>query len=105
MFRPVVAVIRFYHSTHLRLFYTIRPQRDEGSDMQLNQAPTKTLQAASPGRDLHVSYFVFCFANIGLYFCVLLRGSPTPNIAVLRSNRVLMLRSPYQTRRHANCTE
>jgi len=24
MFRPVVAIIRFYHSTHLRLFYTIR---------------------------------------------------------------------------------
>jgi len=24
MFRPVVVVIRFYHSTHLRLFYTIR---------------------------------------------------------------------------------
>ena len=24
MFRPVLAIIRFYHSTHLRLFYTIR---------------------------------------------------------------------------------
>ena len=24
MFRPVVAIIRFYHSTRLRLFYTIR---------------------------------------------------------------------------------
>jgi len=24
MFRPVVAIIRFYHSTHLRLFYTFR---------------------------------------------------------------------------------
>ena len=24
IFRPVVAIIRFYHSTHLRLFYTIR---------------------------------------------------------------------------------
>ena len=24
MFWPVVAIIRFYHSTHLRLFYTIR---------------------------------------------------------------------------------
>ena len=24
MFRPVVVIIRFYHSTHLRLFYTIR---------------------------------------------------------------------------------
>jgi len=24
MFRPVVAIIRFYHSTHVRLFYTIR---------------------------------------------------------------------------------
>jgi len=24
MFRPVVAIIRFYYSTHLRLFYTIR---------------------------------------------------------------------------------
>ena len=24
MFRPVVAIIRFCHSTHLRLFYTIR---------------------------------------------------------------------------------
>ena len=24
MFRQVVAIIRFYHSTHLRLFYTIR---------------------------------------------------------------------------------
>ena len=24
MFRPVVAIIRFYHSTHLRLFYIIR---------------------------------------------------------------------------------
>jgi len=24
MFRPVVAIIRFYHSTHLRLFYTTR---------------------------------------------------------------------------------
>ena len=24
MFRPVVAILSFYHSTHLRLFYTIR---------------------------------------------------------------------------------
>ena len=24
MFRPVVTIIKFYHSTHLRLFYTIR---------------------------------------------------------------------------------
>jgi len=24
MFRSVVAIIRFYHSPHLRLFYTIR---------------------------------------------------------------------------------
>ena len=24
MFRPEVAIIRFYHSTHLRLFYTVR---------------------------------------------------------------------------------
>ena len=24
MFRPVVAIIWFYHSIHLRLFYTIR---------------------------------------------------------------------------------
>jgi len=24
MFRPLVIIIRFYHSTHLRLFYTIR---------------------------------------------------------------------------------
>ena len=24
MFRPVVAIIRFYHSTRLRLFYTVR---------------------------------------------------------------------------------
>jgi len=24
MFRPVVVIIRFYHSTHLKLFYTIR---------------------------------------------------------------------------------
>jgi len=23
MFRPVAVIIRFYHSTHLRLFYTI----------------------------------------------------------------------------------
>ena len=35
----------------------------------------KTLQAASPGQDLHIS--CFCFDNIGLYFYVLLRGSPT----------------------------
>jgi len=25
MFRPVVTIISFYHSTHLRLFYTVRP--------------------------------------------------------------------------------
>ena len=24
MFQPVVAIITFYHSTHLKLFYTIR---------------------------------------------------------------------------------
>ena len=24
MFRPVVAIVMFYHSTHLRFFYTIR---------------------------------------------------------------------------------
>jgi len=38
--------------------------------MQLNQAPTKILQAASPGRDLHdsYSYFCFCFDNIELDF-------------------------------------
>jgi len=24
MFRPVMAIIRFYHSTHWRLFYTVR---------------------------------------------------------------------------------
>ena len=35
-------------------------------NMQLSQAPTKILQAASPGRDLHVSYFVFCYDNTGL---------------------------------------
>ena len=44
----------------------------------LNQAPTKTLQVASPGRDLHVS--CFCFDNIRLHFYVLLRGSPTHQI-------------------------
>jgi len=43
--------------------------------MQLSQARTQILQAASPGRDFHVS--CFCFDNIGLYFYVLLRGSPT----------------------------
>ena len=37
----------------------------------------KILQAASSERDLHVSYFCFCFDNIGLYFYVLLHGSPT----------------------------
>ena len=36
--------------------------------MQLNQAPTKILQAASSERDLRVSYFCFCFDNIWLYF-------------------------------------
>jgi len=56
-----------------------RLQRDEESDMQLNQPPTKILQAASPVQDLHIShsYFCFCFHNIGLYFYVFLRGSPT----------------------------
>jgi hypothetical protein len=68
--------------------------------MQLNQAPTKILQAASPGRDLHVSYFVFCFDNIGLYFYVSLRGSPThPIYRYYAPTRVLMLRSPHQTLR------
>jgi len=57
MFRPVVAIIRSDHPQK-------RPQRDEGSDMQLNQAHTKILQATSHGLDLHVS----CFDNIGLYF-------------------------------------
>ena len=37
----------------------------------------KILQAASPGRDLHVSCFCFYFDNIRLYFYVLLRCSPT----------------------------
>jgi len=54
--------------------------------MQLIQAPMKIRQAASPGWDLRVSYFVFCFDNIRLYFYVLLRG--TPNIEVLCSNMV-----------------
>jgi hypothetical protein len=55
--------------------------------MQFNQAPTKTLQASFPGRDLHVSYFCFCFDNIGLYFYVLLTWfTHTPNIGVLCYN-------------------
>ena len=54
---------------------TKRPKREDGSDMQLSLAPTKILQAASPGRETHV--FVFVFDNIGLYFYVLLRGSHT----------------------------
>jgi len=36
--------------------------------MQLSQAPTKILQAASPGWNLQVSCFCFCFDNIGLFF-------------------------------------
>jgi len=42
--------------------------------MKLGQTPTKILHAASPGQDPHV---VQVFDNTGLYFYVLLRGSPT----------------------------
>ena len=35
-----------------------RPKREEGSDMQLSQTPTKIQQAASPARDPHVLFLI-----------------------------------------------
>jgi hypothetical protein len=35
MFRPVVAIIRFYHSTHLRLFYTVPWRRVWWGDLNI----------------------------------------------------------------------
>ena len=52
--------------------------------MQLSQAPTKILQAASPGRNLHV----FVSDITGLYFYVFITWfTHTPNIEVLCSNK------------------
>jgi len=59
--------------------------------MQMRQARTKVLQVDSPGRDLHIFVFgfVYVFDIIGLYFCILLRGSRThtPNIEVQGSKK------------------
>ena len=44
MFRPVVAIIRFYHSTHLRLFCTISVAVciccNKGFDVEISSSST-----------------------------------------------------------------
>ena len=68
MFRPVVAIIRFYHSTHLRLFYTIHV----ATCLMISQHQNPCWSI--------VPLYWLC----GYYYVV----HPTPNIAVLCSSRV-----------------
>jgi len=55
MFRPVVAIIRFYHSTHSRLFYTIR----EAACLLRRSQHQLKLQATTTNTPCKRSFFVF----------------------------------------------
>jgi hypothetical protein len=54
MFRPVVAIIRFYHSTHLRLFHTIRVAAClMRRSLILSESNNKNLMMATTGRKMY----------------------------------------------------
>ena len=65
MFRPIVAIIRFYHSTHLRLFYTVRVAACLMRRSQHQNPCWSTVDTTSSFPKTGPTCFVFCFENMG----------------------------------------
>jgi len=91
MFRPAVAIIRFFlRQNTITCKYTGTPDtsdnwinqgplhtklpKKERSDLQLGQTLTKIFHAASPGRDPHLFQVLILHAYTLMYY---LSGSPT----------------------------